>query len=392
MSNVTRFALVAVLSELIAGCPLGGGGGGGGPVGTCTTAAAARTGTVSSALVGGPTCPDWGCGANSPTLADGIAFDELDAAGAPDRHGIQIVGAVHDGVPVMLQVDRHTLSAVATDGSGTMFAHGALVGTIVKLQKDGMSYDLKIDGIDENSLRFWAGDTTEIVPFYRILVRAPTEQDFKSPVCRQNIATQEKVWGPVEHSAIAFTGDRYDPVQKLVGDEDRGKTWFNLACAGSATAKLHLMRHTNAGAWTAATWRPGTDVRDSSAPFHTDPLQRQAMVKMFAADYCGTGAAFTVDGQPLLYDDSKHWFAPSSIGVTALHVAADGTLSPPGSTMEALWTEHGAKCVTRPRRVAPSDVPCLGGSTPLPSCTPDLMSGWDTRVHVISVNPPCPTP
>jgi hypothetical protein len=381
MSTVTRFALVAVLSELLAGCPPGATG----PTGTCT-------GTVSSALVGGPTCPDWGCGANSPTIADGVAFDELDAAGAPDRHGIQIVSAVNAGMPVELHVDRHTLSAVATDGSKKVFSHGALVGTIVKLQKAGAVYDLRIDGIDENSLRFWAGDTTEIVPFYRILVRAPGEQDFKNPVCRQNIAAQEKVWGPVEHSAVAFTGDRYDPVLKVVGDEDRGKTWFNLACAGSATAKLHLMRHTNAGAWTASTWSPELDVRSNSAPFHTDPLQRQAMLKMFAADYCGTGDAFTVDGQPLLYDDSRHWFAPASIGVSAVHVAADGTLAPSGSTMEALWTDHGAVCVSRPRRADPRTVPCLGGAAGRPMCTPDLMRSWDTRFHVISVNPACPTP
>lgn len=386
MSDVTRFALVAVLSELLAGCPPGTG-----PTGTCAADAVARTGTVSSAsLVGGPTCPDFGCGANSPTLADGVAFDELDAAGTPDRHGIQIAGAVHGGVPVELRVDRHALSAVATDGTGTVFSHAGLVGTIVKLEKDGRSYDLKIDGIDENSLRFWAGDTAEIVPFYRIVVRAPGEQDFKNPVCRQNIAAQDKVWTPVEHSAIAFAGDRYDPVLKRVADEDRGKTWFNLACAGSATAKLHLMRHTNAGAWTAATWSQGTDVRASDAPFHTDPLQRQAMLKMFAADYCGTGDGFTVDGQPLLYDDSRHWFAPRSIGVAAVSVAADGSLAPAGSTMEALWTENGALCVTRPRRVDRTAVPCLGATSPLPQCTPDLMRGWDTRVHVISANPACP--
>src|SRR5262249_14182323 len=129
------------------------------------------------------------------------------------------------------------------------------------------------------------------------------------------------------------------------------------------------------------------DVRANGAPFHTDPLQRQAMVKMFAADYCNTGEAFTVDGHPLLYDDSKHWFAPGSIGVPAVSVAPDGTLSPPGSTMEALWTDHGALCVSQPRLVDRSAVPCLGGAG-LPMCTPDLIYNWDMRVHVISANLP----
>lgn len=370
---VRSFARIAVLSGLLAGCLSDGTGPGAGG---------------SEQAITGPTCPDWGCGANSPTVADGVAFDELDAAGAPDRDGIQIVGAVQGSVPVRLNVDRHTLTAVATDGSGTVFAHGGLVGVVVTLKKAGVTYGLKIAGVDENSLHFWAGNLDEIAPFYRILVRPPNTQEFKDPVCRQNVAATEKVWAPVEHSALAFAGDRYDSVQKLVADENRGKTWFNLACAGSATAKLHLMRHTNAGAWTPATWHPGTDVRALGAPYHTDVKQRQAMLKMFAADYCGTGQAFTVDGQPLLYDDSNHWFAPASIGVLALSVAADGTLSPAGAKMEALWTDQGALCVDQPRLVARSAVPCLTSATPLPVCKPDLMAIWDSQVHVISVDPP----
>src|SRR5262249_22024159 len=180
----------------------------------------------------------------------------------------------------------------------------------------------------------------------------------------------EKIWQPVEHSADPIGGPRNEPPSKTVKDAEPATTWFNLACAGTLTAKMHLMRHTNAGAWTAASWTPGHEVTDPAAPFHTDVPQRRAMVKMFAADYCGTGDAFTVDGQPLMYDDSKHWFAPGSSGVAAMHVAADGTLSPSGSTMEALWTDHGALCVSRPRHVDRTAVPCLGGSSPLPLCTP----------------------
>jgi len=378
MSDVRSFGWIAVWSGLVAGCL---------PEGAGPSGAGTPDEAEAPVPFVGTHCPDWGCGANSPTLVDGVAFDELDAAGAPDRDGIQIVSAFQGSVPVMLHVDRHTLSATATDGSGKGFTHGALVGTIVTLKKAGVVYGIRIDSVDENSLKFWAGDTSEVVPFYRILVRAPGEQEFKNPVCRANVASTEKIWVGVEHSAIAFAGDRYEPAQKLVADENRAKTWFNLACAGSATAKLHLMRHTNAGAWTAATWQPGSDVRAPSAPFHTDVLQRQAMLKMFAADYCGTGQPFTVDGQPLLYEDSRHWFAPWTIGVDALSVAADGTVSPPGSTMEALWTDQRALCVSWPRLVDRNTVPCLV-SGEVPPCTPDLTASWDSLVHVISVNPP----
>src|SRR5262249_31439197 len=141
------------------------------------------------------------------------------------------------------------------------------------------------------------------------------------------------VWAPVEHSAIAFAGDRYDPVQKIVTDTVRGTQWFNLACAGTATAKVHLVRHTNAGAWSPSTWHPGVDITSPGAPYHTAPQLRQAMLKMFAADYCGSGFPFTVDGQPLLYDDTNPAYTPPA-PVPPL-VVSGGSLSPSSATVEA---------------------------------------------------------
>lgn len=376
MSDVTKLATLAVLTELVAGCPPGGTG----ASATCTVDAAPRTATSTSALIGGDsTCPDFGCGANSPTIADGVAFDELEPNGVPDRHGIRIIAGTQGGRPVRLRVDRHSISAFATDGSGVVFTRGGVVGTVITLQKEAMVYDLRIDGIDENSLRFWAGDTTEIVPFYRILVRVPPEQSFKTPVCRQNIARTEPWWTPVEHSAIAFAGDRYDPVHKLVSDTPPGTLWFNLACAGSATAKLHLTRHTNAGAWTASTWRPGLDIAHPGAPFHTPVAARQAMLKMYAADYCGNGKAYTVDGQPLLYDVTNPLYRPPG-GVPQLVVTGGGTLSPPTATLEAVWGDHGALCLERPRRPDLWD----GACSPPPCGGPAGVIGWQTRAHALS--------
>ncbi|HMG53451.1 MAG TPA: hypothetical protein VK601_08210, partial [Kofleriaceae bacterium] len=102
MSALTRSALLAVLLEPLLGCPLGGSGG---PTGTCPADATAHsTGTAVSALIGDPGCPEWGCGMNSATLADGIVFDELNTNGEPDRHGIRIVKAMIGSVPVKLQI------------------------------------------------------------------------------------------------------------------------------------------------------------------------------------------------------------------------------------------------------------------------------------------------
>ncbi|HEX3474101.1 MAG TPA: ADYC domain-containing protein [Kofleriaceae bacterium] len=387
MSTVTRFARVAVLSEVFAGCLTVSTG----PTGTGAPDTAG-TSTVSSAgVVGDPSCPEWGCGMNSPTLADGVVFDELDSSMTQrDRHGIKIMSAKQGGHDVRLHIDRHFITALATDGSGAVYEGYGVIGTRVELDSRGTVYDLLIADFQPQALTFWAGDTKENVPFYLIQVKLPSEPQFKTPICMPD-RPLENVWAPVEHHAIAFTGDRYIPEAKTVTDAARGTPWFNLACAGTATAKMHLVRHTNAGAWTAATWHTGMDVLDPGAPFHTDPGQRQAMLKMYTADYCGNGTAFTVDGQPLLYDDSKHWYVPPA-GVPRLIEAGDGTLLPAGAALEALWTPGGAMCVSALRLVSRSIVPCLSGTSPTrPACTTAMVRQWRVNpgtTHVISAKAP----
>ncbi len=58
---------------------------------------------------GDPTCPYWGCGANSATVGDGLVFDELDSSGVqPNRGGLTVVGSrLPDGRAVQLKVSRH---------------------------------------------------------------------------------------------------------------------------------------------------------------------------------------------------------------------------------------------------------------------------------------------
>jgi hypothetical protein len=146
---------------------------------------------------------------------------------------------------------------------------------------------------------------------------------------------------------------------------------------------MHLMRHTKAGAAAA-----DGHLVDGHAPYYTTLAQRQAMLKMFAADYCGTGRAFTVDGQPLQYRDSTHWYPGASTPSLPDSWAARG--------VEALWSERGAVCLDTPRRVTREEVEaaCPG----IPTCGGpagvvhwDEAGSWDAMagVHVISANPPC---
>jgi hypothetical protein len=129
------------------------------------------------------------------------------------------------------------------------------------------------------------------------------------------------------------------------GAASRG--WINIACAGTALAKLFLVRHTEA-----------------SQEVRTTRAERQAMLKMFTADVCGDGTSFTVHGQPLFWADVK--------GITRFPDAP--------ASIEAVWSAKGAVCLERPRRSE------LAGAIqarcgPLPRCT------THTQGHVVSANP-----
>lgn len=388
MSSVTRIAMLAVLSELLAACAPGGPG----AVGTCAPDAATRgTGTVTSALVGGGAdCPEWGCGTNSPTIGDGVVFDELDSSATlEDAHGIKIKSAIlDDGNPVDLHVVRDRLSANRRKDPSRLLSDDELkritITLAVRRPTEYLEFELRIQDINLQILSYWAGPH-EVVPAYLINARqtVPAVTQFEH-VCRVTAtSTTEPQWRNASYYALMFTGDRYDPAAKTVRDAEPGTTWFNLACAATAPAKMHLMRHTNAGA-------------GAGGAFATSVAQRNAMLKMFTADYCGDGnntapdgTMYTVDGQPLLYGDSNHWYAPPP-GVPVFTVATDGSLSPAGTTMEALWTASGAACLTTPRRLTRDRIVCPKLPNPIPLCTPSLRSRWELGFHVISVNAPCP--
>jgi ADYC domain len=150
------------------------------------------------------------------------------------------------------------------------------------------------------------------------------------------------------NDVILFAGNRYDAARKTVtetGPSTRG--WVNLACAGTALAKLFLLRHTEA-----------------SQEVPTTRAERQAMFKMFTADVCGDGASCTVHGQPLFWADAKE--------ITRFPET-------PGS-VEAVWNENGAVCMDQPRRPELADA-IDGHCGPLPRCTPQSVG------HVVSANP-----
>jgi hypothetical protein len=121
----------------------------------------------------------------------------------------------------------------------------------------------------------------------------------------------------LQFHTLLFEGDRIDAKPKL--DKGIDNTWFNLGCAGSALAKMALTGHTEASR------HAGT--------FNTNLKQRQAMLKLFAGDYCGDGTPFTVAGQPLSWADDASTMA----------------LAPVPVLREARWYENGPACLDAPR-------------------------------------------
>ena len=367
MSDVMKLALLAV-PALFAGCVVAGGGG------------AAEESAV-SAIIG---CPEWGCGTNSPTIGDGVVFDELDSSMTmEDAHGIKIQSAVLDtGDAVDLHVIGDLLTANKHSDPGRLLSDDELKRITIKItvRRDtgDLVFEMRIEDISKQILSYWAGPREE-VPAYLVTARlvSPVTKQFEH-VCRTTATpVTEPQWRDASYYAVMFAGDRYNARTKTVVDAPADTTWFNLACAATAPAKMHLMRHTNAGA-------------GAGRAFATTVAERRAMLKMFTADYCGDGnnalpdgTMFTVDGQPLLYGDSRAWYTPPP-GVPVFAIDTVGALSPPGTTMEALWTANGAACLTTPRRV-PAAV-CAKRN--VPRCKPETIAHWSDRYHVISVNPP----
>jgi hypothetical protein len=232
------------------------------------------------------------------------SFHELHLGGEPNGAGFALLGVRKDGRAYRLQVSGASVTARPEAEAGSPLGGSGLVGLVMDLRDErDRRYELRVDAVRET--RYWA-DPKDPVPTYTLTYTSAGETRSR-PLCTTTV-----------NEALLFSGDRYDAGRKRVtatGPATDG--WFNIACAATALAKLHLTRHTEASQTTPTT-----------------AAERQAMLKMFAADVCGDGTAFTVQGQPLLWADRK--------GVTAF-------ASEPASR-EAVWSDRGALCLDVPRR------------------------------------------
>jgi hypothetical protein len=153
---------------------------------------------------------------------------------------------------------------------------------VIKLVDDsGESWEIVVAEV--SGMAYWAPPAGSVIT-YRLRVRAPPNSGYQDhDLCSSPPAPGS--WPGNMYHAILFEGDRYRPVEKIVsaiGPATAG--WFNIACAGSVPAKLHLARHTESSA-NPAKW--------------PSQAQRQAMLRAYAAAVCWGKDSYTAKGELL---------------------------------------------------------------------------------------------
>ena len=373
-------------------------------------------------------CPGWGCGGNAATVGDGIVFDELDTKGRWLPNGLRIQHAALNNKAVRLQVQGHLLSAIDVGPPGATHTGQGLVGLTFVIQHiDGRAYEVRIYRVHEKCekrddpsdpcLTFWTAPTDE-VPYFDFRVKKihkrrspppgpvtecgddrPIEQDFKEQLCKGG-PLEPGLWqAGSDHAAITFEGDHYDAERKTVSKVRPGDGRFNLACGGAAIAKMHLLRHSEAGS-----------IKNGASPLITTIDERAAMLKMLTADYCGDGMAWTADGTPLSYADARgRYVSPPPPTFSTLTTFSKLRVS---TNVEGVWSAKGALCLNQPRRVpvtpAPASCTSPGVQRPevamhcqspehgvpprqIPKCDPTI-KGYVVSVNVSTPGPYCDPP
>jgi ADYC domain len=304
-------------------------------------------------------CGDWGCGVNSP---------EVDHLGVHDFHGrvggqknangfhvtkIERTTCTVPPQPILCttkQYDRVTSTAGLLTASGPS---GSVSGANVKdllirltNANTGAKYVLTVADVGP-VVRLWSKSPTfpgvENWPQYLIkwdVERPPgTKMDWKAVCTNPPGDGSTELLGMNRFHTVVFENDEIDARFKVVKGPRVDSDWIDFGCAGHALAKMVLTGNVSptvtAFGYTAST-------KDMTA-----------VLKMWAADYTGTGVPFTVAGQPLGIFNLTNGYGPGNF------------------KKEALWTHKGASCLNLPRVLA--NPTALGAAT-FPNLEADIVA------------------
>jgi hypothetical protein len=257
--------------------------------------------------------------------------------GLPNAAGFAVLGVRKGTTAYTVEGVGASIAARPQSAGAPRLEDASLVDLVFDLRDSAdRRYTLRIAATD--TTRFWAEPQGSVRTY--VLTHTAGTGSTPRPLCTTGV-----------NEAVLVAGDRYDSLDKsVVATGAAASGWINVACAGTALAKLYLTRHTEA-----------------SQIVVTTRGERQAMFKMFTADVCGDGTSFTVHGQPLLWADAK--------GITKFASAP--------ASIEAIWNDTGAACLDTPR--VPKLASSIAARCRRPSC-----GGATTpagRGHAISANP-----
>ncbi|HEX7837931.1 MAG TPA: ADYC domain-containing protein [Kofleriaceae bacterium] len=269
------------------------------------------------------------CGTNSPQIAE-FGFWELNlpttlgVAGLPNNVGLQLLEFVQGNQAYLPRVIGGRLIATSAQ---TTLAGSQLVNGFFLLRNGSRAFKLRVTEV--STVPSWAMQpstgTYPVLESYKLDWFEFVNGNWGDPrnMCPNPPSRDSSdlltMGGTNLYRTLLFEGDRIDAARKR--DTGVDTTWFNLGCAGSALAKMALTGHTEASRVTGA--------------FNTTLAERQTMLKMLSADYCGDGTPFTVAGQPLNWRDDHG---------TMKFIAPENQL-----LLESRWTASGAACLDKPR-------------------------------------------
>jgi ADYC domain len=325
-------------------------------------------------------CKDFDCGGNSP-LMDGISIAEgNENPTVANDDGVRVLGIVAGGNEYLLRVEGTMLLALDPDPFDAVpllplvdqFLVDANAAIHVHHDDTNEDYYIHFEGFHDDALHTWVAPPVPIRT-YR-LEWSKTEAPCSTANPCQNVCpliAPEHPWGVARVEAAFFEKDRYDRVNRTVTEIDDEAGWFNVACAGSAPLKMLAYRHATV---------------TSAGKFQSGKNKRTAMLKMFGADYCGTGKAFTEIGTELRWENAPGWMDLDNP-------------PPPPIDDEAVWNQNGAVCLDTARLadhpdtedlVDEIDEECATVSRVLEPCSSKAWfpGAWKQHGYVRTANPP----
>jgi hypothetical protein len=284
-------------------------------------------------------CPIYSCG-NAAKIGDAML-------GALDLSGIEMQPGTSQRLHRLVTgskggcAGRPAVELMVYNGefvglvNGMLTCWGAdMVGASFFLESDASSTLARVT-IDARSKVSTLGSPSENLPTYSLSYRFESTDGGMSPsiaisVCGQGSWTSETA--TLTYHALIIQGEVYDQDATVIR---RGYQWINIACAGSALAKLRLH---------GMNPMMNRNPEDSPVLPGTSTIQqRQSALKLMTAKYCGT-PSWTVDGTQI------YWRSP--VLTTSMSDTASTALSQEPTTVgpiESRWGSNGALCISHLR-------------------------------------------